>query len=97
MAVMVAVPAFLLFVSYRSGQLDSVHLGFPLAFFSLIAFAAFRWSRMRRDFAWGRFTETDFKSNPVPIIIGSPSHAIFWFLFTIGLVFVPVVWRIVFR
>ena len=90
--IILAVPAFFLYVEYRSGQLNAMYLSLPILFLSILTFFGFRWFKMRDDFANGRFTEADFRSNPLPIFIGRPVHGISWFLITFVLVFVPIAW-----
>jgi cbb3-type cytochrome oxidase subunit 3 len=89
---LIGLPGLFLFADYRAGELDAMALSLPLLCVSFLAFSAYRWSRMRRDLAAGTFTEADFRKSPLKILVGYPLHAILWLLFTMLLVFLPVVW-----
>jgi hypothetical protein len=89
---LIALPLFFLYVNSRTGGIDITDAGIPLASLSTLALFGFRWLRMRRDFANGRFTEADFRSNPLPLFVGRPLYAILWFCFTLFLIFLPLGW-----
>jgi hypothetical protein len=89
---LLAMPLLFLYISSRSGGIDATSVSIPLLCLSSLAFSGFRWSRMRRDFASGKFTEADFRSNPLPILVGQPKQAMLWFCATLLLVFLPIAW-----
>jgi hypothetical protein len=88
----VAMPGLLLVAQSRAGGLDAASASAPLACLSLLAFFAFRWSRLRRDFAAGEFTEAEFRTNPFRFVMGRPVVASVWFCATFVLALLPLAW-----
>ncbi|GAB2652845.1 hypothetical protein [Arenimonas aestuarii] len=88
----VAMAAVSVLLSAWDGKLNAMAASVPLMCASLLIFFTYRWSRMRSDFAAGRFTENDFRRNPVGIVVGRRRVAVLWLFFTMVLVFLPVMW-----
>ena len=91
---LIALASLFLYMDFRSGNLALTSASIPLLCASFLAFFAYRWSRMRSDFAIRQLTETDFRRAPLKTIIGRPLYAILWFCFTLFLVFLPIAWWI---
>ena len=87
-----ALPGLYLLAQSRSGELDAASATVPLFCISLIAFFAYRWSRLRRDFSADEFTALDFRANPLKTVIGEPLHALIWFSITLVLALLPLAW-----
>ena len=87
-----AMPLLFIYISSRTGGIDATSASIPVLFLSILVFSGFRWSRMRHDFASGKFTEADFRNNPLPILMGRRMPAILWFCVTLLLVFLPIAW-----
>ena len=88
----VAVPGLYLLAQSRAGTLDAASATVPLLCVSVVGFFAFRWSRLRRDYSAGAFTELEFRANPVKTVIGRPLHALIWFGVTFIVALLPLAW-----
>jgi hypothetical protein len=88
----VAMPGLYLLAQSRAGALDAASATVPLFCVSVVAFFAYRWSRLRRDYSAGAFTELEFRANPVKTVIGRPLHALIWFGVTFALALLPLAW-----
>lgn len=88
----IAMAVISIFLSGLDGKLNATAASVPLLCASALVFFAYRCSRMRRAFAAGRLTELDFRRNPAGVILGRRRIAVLWLLFTMVLVFLPVVW-----
>ena len=88
----VAPPGLYLLAQSRAGSLDAASATVPLFCVSVIAFFAYRWSQLRRDYSAGAFTEFDFRANPLKTLVGRPLHALIWFGVTFVLALLPLAW-----
>ena len=88
----IAMAAVSVFLSGLDGELNAMAASVPLLCASALVFFAYRWSRMRSDFATGRLTEEGFRRNPAGAILGPRRVAVLWLSFTMVMVLVPVVW-----
>lgn len=80
------VPALLLFVNLRADIFNEAIWAIIILWISGITFFGYRWYRMRKNLYEGKYTEEDFRKNPVGIILGSTLFAVSWFLTTLALV-----------
>ena len=90
----IAPPGLYLLAQARAGSLDAASATVPLFCVSVVAFFAYRWSRMRRDYTAGAFTELEFRTKPLRIVFGRPLHALIWFGVTFLLALIPLAWWI---
>src|SRR5688500_13996338 len=81
------VPALLLFANLRAETFNQAIWAIIVLWISGITFFAYRWYRMKKNLSEGKYTEEDFRKNPVGIVLGSTLFAVSWFFITFALVF----------